>query len=405
MSRETRFADAASSGGLVPRWAHGLLCLQHYIPVSDIRIGVWSRSPDSPDIRAKMVKIPLNPAEKPSVWMQLFFEIVRAAYLGQRYGLGSATYNLSPRIVRPYDFSRRITKTSDEYDRLMTNLDNRFRDAAGTDLYRKNTGWLDRGVRESKIRIIHVDKELQVLPVLARERVVAIDTSGEVFGFFNIPDYESAYQYLEKHLALPKTHNHAELHWSKLSPENRQKVLARFPTFLQISCDALLVIKTDALVSPSGKRENILTNLIDGCFSGHEDMEDSLKSSLRRHLYALTNRTPIHCDADFAPLTPLQMATTYVKRLGQGLSPNPTPTFVNLRSHESRPIQVADILVGAIRTRLAEAKPDPLVILRFDHRKLKRQKGKTASAYCWTTIDVGKPSDTDAASSGGRVPR
>lgn len=324
-----------------------------------------------------------------SAWGDMFFQIVRAVYLGESYRLESRVFNLSPRIVRPYDFSRRI-KMADEYGRLVSSLDKRFRDAARSEMYRKGTGWLARGEQEARIRCIEIDGELHVLPVLTHERVVAIDTStiGEntmVLGIFNIPDFESAYQYLGRHLALPKTHNHTEFHWSKLNQEKRQKVLANFSTLMQVSCDGLLVIKTDALLSPSGKLENVFSNLIDGCFSGYEATEGGFRYTLRKHLYTLANRTPIHCDADFGSLRPLRVATVFVERLGQRLQPDPVPTFANVKSHESRSIQVADILVGAIRTKLEENNDmSPITLLKFDKRKIRSQKGKTVSAYYWT---------------------
>ena len=332
----------------------------------------------------------MSQREKTRAWMETFFDIVRAAYLGEEYRLGTTAFKLSPRITRPYDFSRRTAKKADEHERLISSLDSRFRDAARSDLYRKDTGWLDRGKRDRKIRVIQIDDELHIIPTLVQENTVAVDTStinnsAMVLGICNMPDFQSAYTYLEKHLMLPKTHNHKEFHWSKLNSETRQKVLDNFSTLLQISCNALLVIRTDTLLSPSGKHENIFSNLIEGCFSGYETTEGRFRHSLRKHLYAMTNKTPIHCDADFGPLKPLQVATIYLKRLGHGLQPDPTPTFVNLRSHESQPIQVADILVGAIRTKLQEEKnPSPLTPLKFDKRKIKSQKGKTASAWYWT---------------------
>jgi len=334
--------------------------------------------------------------------MNMFLAIVRSAYLGEEYRLGPETFNLSPRLVRPYDFSRRTIKVADEYGRLMSKLDKRFRGAARSDLYRKNTGWLDRGEQEGKIRVIKINSEPHILPVLSQEKTVSIDTStidnkAMVLGILNIPDYRCAYMYLERHLRLPKTHNHAEFHWSKLSPENRQIVLDNYQTLLQISCNSILIIKTDALISPAGKYENVFSNLIDGCFSGYETMEEQPRYALRKYLYESTNKTPIHCDADFGPLKPLQVATVYLKQLGQGLTPEPTPYFANLRSHESQPIQIADILVGATRSKLQEKTTPPLKILKFDKRKIKKQKGKTASAWYWIRgelVSEGRPTQT-----------
>jgi len=78
----------------------------------------------------------LNEREKTSSWIEIFVDIVRAAYLGQEYRLDSTTFKLSPRIARPYDFSRRTIKSGNEYDRLMSSLDSRFKESDEEELAR-----------------------------------------------------------------------------------------------------------------------------------------------------------------------------------------------------------------------------------------------------------------------------
>jgi len=59
-----------------------------------------------------------------------------------------------------------------------------------------------------------------------------------------------------------------------------------------------------------------------------------------------------------------------------------------LRSEESPPIQVADIIAGVIGMKIMnnEELPKPLSRLYFDNRKINRRtrrKGKFAKAYYW----------------------
>ena len=165
-------------------------------------------------------------------------------------------------------------------------------------------------------------------------------------------------------------------------------ILQKFKLLLSICCNGILVIITDAIVSPSGKLENIFKNLIEGCFSGYErdPSQKRLRPSLKRKFFQATNGTPIHCDADFPPLTPEKVVRLFVQTLAKqkGKYLEYTPLFANLRSHESKPIQVADIIVGAIRTKIQEKEDlEPLKPLFFDKRKLRSYRGRFAKAYYW----------------------
>jgi hypothetical protein len=69
---------------------------------------------------------------------------------------------------------------------------------------------------------------------------------------------------------------------------------------------------------------------------------------------------------------------------------NLTPVNVPLRSHESIPIQVADILVGAIKELVVQNQSiQPFDSLWFDKRKIRSWKGSFAKAACFIDSTVG----------------
>jgi len=171
-----------------------------------------------------------------------------------------------------------------------------------------------------------------------------------------------------------------------LNPKEKEKVLRKFELVLSIFCNAILVIETDAMVSPMDKLQNIFINLIEGCFSGYErdPRQNSLRPSLRRKFFNLSNNIQIHCDADFTPLTPSNVVRYFVQTLAKRneYSERFVPLFADLKSHESESIQVADIIVGAISTKIQNNEPlNPLINLPFDRRKIKSYKGRSAKVY------------------------
>jgi len=329
-------------------------------------------------------------------WIELFLSIIRATYLGEKFTYENKTFDLEPTLVSPYDFSRKISHPTNHYEKLLASLDPRFKDAARTEVYRKRKGWIAQalhGYHEMKIRRVKVDRNIFLLPVLFDKNSVGIDTSSieqktTVLAFCFIPDYEAAYVYLEKHLALPRTHNHEEFKWIKLNRKHKAKVLERFKPLLSISCDAILLIETDAIISPIGKFENIFKNLIEGCFSGYEKdpTHAKVRPALRKKFFQLTNDVQVHCDKDFPHLASDKAVKLFVQTLAKrnGWYEPYTPLFAPLKSHESKPIQVADIIVGAIKTKIQNNDSlDPLTPLPFDKRKITACKGRYAKAYYW----------------------
>lgn len=330
-------------------------------------------------------------------WIKLFLSIIRVAYLGERFEYKGKTFDLEPTLVIPSDFHRRIASPSTSYESLLNSLDPQFKYLARSEVYRVKRGWVAQGLNGyygMKIRRVKVGKDLFLLPVLSDRPSVGIDTSFitpniTILAICFIPDSEASYVYLEKHLNLPKTHNHREYKWSKLNPYYQSMVLEKFKLFLSICCKGLLIIKTDALISPIGKVENIFKNLIDGCFSGYErdPNQKKLRIALKRKYFQLANETPIHCDTDFRPLTADKAVRLFVQTLAEREGKyfeKYTPLFANLKSHESKPIQITDIIVGALRTKIQHGETlDPLQPLFFDSRKMRSCNGRFAKAYYW----------------------
>jgi len=268
---------------------------------------------------------------------------------------------------------------------------------ASTEVYRVKKGWVAQGLKGYnglRIRRLNLRNKVFLLPVLSDAPSIGIDTSSTesritFLAICVITDSEAAYVYLDKHLGLPKSHEHQEYKWARLNPSYREKVLEKWETLLAISCNAVLLIETDSLISPMDKLENIFKNLIEGCFSGYENHPEQkkLRPALRRKFFSLANKTLVHCDTDLDPLTPekaVRLLVQTLARRNQNTFEEYVPSFAILKSHESKPIQVTDIIVGALRTKIQNKEPPyPLSILPFDKRKLKACKGRFAKAYYW----------------------
>lgn len=330
-------------------------------------------------------------------WIDLFLDIIEKAYLGSDFQYDKQTFRLEPTLVMPADFQRRTIEPQSSYESLLKALDPVFKSLANSEVYRAKTGWIAKGLyghNGHKIRRIAIGDSVYLVPDLAKQAAVGIDTSGcqnneTVMVICSIPDYEGAYVWLEKHLKLPKDLKKNELHWTKLNPAFRQQLLDRFELTLAICCDSLLVIKTNAFIDRRGKMENIFTNLIEGCFSGYENdpTQKDLRPSLKQKYFRSTNGIQIHCDSDFTPLKPDKVVRLLVQTLAKqegGYFENYTPLFANLRSHESKPIQIADIIAGMVKAKLEnKSAPESLKLLPFDLRKLIKYSDSPPKAYFW----------------------
>jgi hypothetical protein len=321
-------------------------------------------------------------------WYGVFLQAVRDGFSGGTIRRESKIFTFSPRLVQPYDFLRR-REGRDDFERYLDSIDERFFEVARSEMYRRERGWIDRAVGSGEIRRVRVGELEALVPRLSTSASVGIDSSSignhwRIFGLFAIPDEASAYGYLEKHLGLPKTHNHGEIRWSKLNPEKRGSVIARFEQCIGVCCQAALLINTDVLTGAKSQIRDRIANLVDGCFGGYEKTDAQNRKSLRKRFFEMMNGAPVHCDPDFSPLPPGEVVRVILKRLSKqdGEFAECTPLVAQLHSHESRPIQIADVLVGAIGRLLGERKSIlPLRRLRFDPRRIRSYPKTRAECY------------------------
>jgi hypothetical protein len=314
--------------------------------------------------------------------------------------IGNDHFDFSPRIFRPYDLLRKIDKAKvslDNFDRAISQLDQRFVAAAKSEMYRTRRGWIDKAVSEQKIRMLSIDDTQYLIPRLSKTRTVGIDTSSidtrRLIGIFIVPDENAGASLFDKHLQLPKTHNHAEWKWSKLNDSYRDTVLKEFNIVLEVCCEAALLIDTDLLSSGKGHVKDKLTYLVEGCFSGYERLFGEKRKQLRSLFYSLINNTPVHCDSDFTPVTPEDVVRTLVRQLAKTDSGfnQFTPLNVPLRSHESTSIQIADILVGAIKELKVQGRSiQPFEDLWFDKRKIRSWESSSAKPAYFVNKEVSR---------------
>jgi hypothetical protein len=346
-----------------------------------------------------------------------FVAILQAAYSG-KIQYKTRTYQFKPRLLRAYDILRKIDHPQDDFDRFVVALDKGFVSAAKSELYRTKKGWIDKAFSSGDARLLEIGGQQYLVPRFSKNRTVGIDTSSidpdiRLIGIFVVPDESACGVYFDKHLGLPKTHNHAEWKWSKLNSSYRQTVLGRFEEFVQICCAGGLLIETDVLSKGKAHFKGRLTGLIEGCFSGYENFQGKARAELRAFFYSLINNTPVHCDSDFHPLSTEDVVRTLVRQLAKVDSyfQSFVPVNVALKSHESLTIQTADILVGAIKElRKNKMAVEPFKQLPFDMRKIRQFNGSFARSACFVPTNLGgqvQPTVIvpDVASSGGPVPR
>jgi hypothetical protein len=275
-------------------------------------------------------------------------------------------------------------------------LDPGFKSLASSEVYRVRTGWIARGLRGydgHKIRRIAMDEDLFLIPDLSQASSVGIDTSGlrnneTIIIVCCIPDYVGAYCFLEQHMELPKDKQKNELHWSKLNESYRRRLIENYKLTLSICCDGLLVIRTNALIDRRDKIENIFKNLVEGCFSGYErhPTQKALRPAIKKKLFGKVNSIQTHCDSDFRPLTPNKVVRLLVQTLakrGGGYFEKYTPLFADLRSHESWPLQITDIIAGMTKTIVDQRQLELLQRLPFDLRKMRKYSDNPPKAYFW----------------------
>lgn len=316
----------------------------------------------------------------------LFVDIVRSAFLGKNQLVNGNSYTLEPTMFRKYDLLRKSPEFQSKtgMNRLFSELPSDFTSTAKSELYRRSGGWIERAYSERKVKQFQIEQDVYLVPILSKP-AVGIDTSGNsgdrfvCFAFYD--NYKAAYHYLENFLQLPKTRGQrAEFKWNKLNPECRKVVDQEIESILGMSAEFIFMIKTNALDNPVEKAIDIFIKLIEGCFSNYEHKSaDRLK--MRNKLFKLANEVQIHCDADFDPLGPDKIVKQFVKILS--FDNEHTPLHAEKDSHESEPIQVTDILCGALKDRIIHRQHEGLTPWEF-HNKLKSDGiKKDAKCYFW----------------------
>ena len=309
----------------------------------------------------------------------MFLKIVHSAYLGKPFNYKGSTFNLRPTLVPPSDFTKRVPKPTTEYESLLDRLPSNFRKTASAEIYRKKDGWVGRRRGQLEVRKTKFGKKEILLPVLS-DSATGFDSSGirdisTVFAFCVFTDPEAGYAYLEKHLNLPKKPNHREYKWRDLDPKFKAVVSDNYNALLELFCEAILVIETNALISPIEKPARVVEKLIDGCFSGYE-YQRKFRLNLKEKFFSLVNERPIHCDPDVPRITREGMVKIFVKTLAKRDSRfyKYTPVHVILNSHQSHPIQLADLIVGCIKSKIQNGEVPPCLFSRlpFDARKIKK---------------------------------
>ena len=334
--------------------------------------------------------------------IDLFIDIIEKTYLGNSFQYGGETFRLTPTLVKPADFHRKASNVQTSYESLLNALEPTFKTLATSEVYRAKTGWIAKGVNGyngHKIRKVTITDEVLLLPDISKQPTVGIDTSGyqdnndKVIVICSIPDSEGAYLWLEKHLKLPKDLKKNELHWVSLNQRYRRLLLDNFELVLAICCDCLLVIKSNILSERKGKTSTVFANLIEGCFSGFENISSQaeFRTELRQRFFRALNRVEIHCDNDFAPLNPDKVVRLLVQTLAKQKHEcfkNYTPLLASLHSHESKSIQIADIIAGMVKNSLDNKEVKVLKPLPFDARRLFSHSKQLPKAYFWITEEV-----------------
>lgn len=317
---------------------------------------------------------------------ELFTEVVRCGFLGGRHIIGDKSYTLEPTLIRRYDFlrSKPEFEPRNEMNRLFNDFPSDFKGTAKSELYRRDGGWIERGYQEGKVKQFKIKKDHFLVPILSRS-TIGIDTSSDekdtyiCFAFFD--NYKSGYYYLENFLKLPKSKNNKpEFKWNKLNSEYRKVVLDNLDYVLKISCTNVMMVKTNALKNADEKLIDVFIKIIAGWFDNYNYIA-SKRIQLRKELFKLANGNPIHCDADFQPLTPDKIVKYFVKMLADG------NTFDALHdekdSHESEPIQLTDILCGALKQHIIKRNRNFLTPWEFKNKLKSKSINRYAKCYIW----------------------
>ena len=322
-----------------------------------------------------------------------FLTLVQNCFNGFEYNDGNKSIKVKPFCLAAYDIVGTIDPET-AFGKYMSQIPSDFIASAKSELYRSNRGWIDRGVREGKIVTYRVNEKLIIAPRLSTTPSVGIDSSIDTFIICFYDNHIGGIRYLDTHLGIPmgSANGGKEYKWHKLNPRNRQKVFDHLEDIMNISCRGILVINTNLIGQSNRLTANQMVGIIDGCFSGYDDdpqQNQEMRQVLRERFFSYCDGIPTHCDPDFQKLDPGDIVRIIVRQLSYqyGRTRDCTPAYATLQSHESYPIQLADVLVGCISRRLVDGDslPDSFNRLFFDTRKLSGvdKYGKYVKGFYW----------------------
>lgn len=330
-------------------------------------------------------------------YYEVFLDLVGRCFSGFEFRGRDKSVEVDPFCLAAYDLLGTFDSDT-SIGRYLGTLSPEFVASAKSELYRSRRGWIVRGVEEGRIVSYREADKHFVVPKLS-SFAVGIDSSSNTFVVCFFDNHIGGIKYVEDHLHVPKgsVGKKKEFKWNKLNPENRQKIQDHLERILNISCQGCFAINTNLINSGNRLTPSQMAGLVDGCFSGYNNDPDQnleMRQGFRERFFGYCDGVPTHCDPDFQKLDPRDIVRIIVRQLSYqyGHTRECTPAYATLQSHESLPIQLADLLVGCISSKIrnGESPPMPLDRLYFDTRKLSRtdrRRGRYAKGYYWFRSD------------------
>ncbi len=323
-----------------------------------------------------------------------FLALVEMCFDGFEFQDNIRWLRVDPFCLAAYDLLG-SGETESARGKYLSRLPPEFISSANSELYRSKRGWISRGVEEDRLITYSEADKQYIVPKLSTGYSVGIDSSSNTFAVCFFDNHLGGIRYLERHLDIPRSSEdrNKEFHWQKLNRENRQKMHDNLERVLNISCRGVLAINTNLINSGNRLTHNQMAGLIDGCFSGYDNdptQNQQMRQVFRERFFGYGDGIPTHCDPDFQKLDPSDIVRILVRQLSYkyGSTRECTPAYATLQSHESLPIQLADVLVGCISRKImnGESPPMPLDHLFFDTRRISRKdrrKGRVARGFYW----------------------
>ena len=331
-------------------------------------------------------------------YYEVFLDLVEKCFSGFEFKDDDRVVKVDPFCLAAYDLLSAVDSRT-AFGKYLSMLPPEFISSAKSELYRSKRGWIARGVDEGRIVVYRESDKHYVVPRLSSGPAVGIDSSSNTFVVCFFDNHIGGIRYLEDHLHIPKgsVRREKEFKWNKLNSVNRQKIHDHIGRIMNISCRGVIAINTNLINSGNRLTSNQMAGIIDGCFSGYNNdpvQNQDIRQGFRERFFGYCDGIPAHCDPDFQKLDPSDIVRIIVRQLSYqyGRTRECTPAYATLQSHESLPIQLADLLVGCISRKIMneESPPIPLDHLFFDTRRLSRadrRRQRYAKGYYWFRSD------------------